>query len=37
LLFDQHGDRLAFGSLLLLPASLFAGPTFDPETGLVVR
>jgi len=37
LLLDQHGDRLAFGSLLLLPAGLFAGPTFDPETGLVVR
>jgi hypothetical protein len=37
LLFDQQGDRLAFGSLLLLPAGLFAGPTFDPETGLVVR
>jgi len=37
LLFDLRGDRLAFGSLLLLPAGLFAGPTFDPETGLVVR
>jgi hypothetical protein len=37
LLFDQQGNRLAFGSLLLLPAGLFAGPTFDPETGLVVR
>ena len=37
LLLDVHGDRQAFGSLLLLPAGLFAGPTFDPETGLVVR
>lgn len=37
LLLDARGDRQAFGSLLLLPAALFAGPTFDPETGLVVR
>jgi len=37
LLMDTHGDRQAFGSMLLLPTDLFAGPTFDPVTGLVVR
>lgn len=37
LLIDTRGNRLAFGSMLLLSADLFAGPTFDPETGLVVR
>jgi hypothetical protein len=37
LLLDVLGDRQAFGSMLLLPADLFAGPTFDPETGLIVR
>ena len=37
LLIDAHGDRQAFGSMLLLPNDLFSGPTFDPETGLLVR
>jgi len=37
LLFDARGRRQPFGSVLLLPDSLFRGPTFDPVTGLVVR
>jgi len=37
LLIDAHGDRQAFGSMLLLPTALFSGPTFDPATGLVVH
>lgn len=37
LLLDMQGNRQAFGSMLLLSAGLFAGPTFDPETGLVIR
>jgi hypothetical protein len=37
LLLDARGDRQPFGSLLLLPADSFTGPTFDPETGLIVR
>jgi len=37
LLIDTHGDRQSFGSLLLLPTDLFAGPSFDPATGLVVH
>lgn len=37
LLLDANGERYAFGSLLLLSEALFAGPTFDPQTGLVVR
>lgn len=37
LLIDARGDRQAFGSMLLLPDGWFAGPTFDPATGLVVH
>ncbi len=37
LLLDAKGGRQPFGSVLLLPDSLFTGPTFDPLTGLVVR
>ena len=37
ILTDTSGDWQAFGSLLLLPDASFAGPAFDPMTGLPVR
>jgi hypothetical protein len=37
ILTDASGDWQAFGSLLLLPDASFAGPVFDPMTGLPVR
>ena len=37
LLIDASGDWSPFGSLLMLPDASFAGPVFDPMTGLPVR
>jgi len=37
ILTDANGDWLTFGSMLLLPDASFAGPAFDPMTGLPVR
>ena len=37
ILTDAAGDWQVFGSLLLLPDASFAGPSFDPMTGLPVR
>jgi murein DD-endopeptidase MepM/ murein hydrolase activator NlpD len=37
ILIDASGDWQAFGSMLLLPDATFAGPAFDPMTGLPVR
>jgi hypothetical protein len=37
ILTDTSGDWQAFGSLLLLPDASFAGPAFDPMTGLPVH
>ncbi|HYR13679.1 MAG TPA: M23 family metallopeptidase [Mycobacterium sp.] len=37
ILTDASGDWQAFGSMLLLPDASFAGPAFDPTTGLPVR
>jgi hypothetical protein len=37
ILTDASGDWQAFGSLLMLPDASFAGPVFDPMTGLPVR
>ncbi len=37
ILTDTSGDWQVFGSLLLLPDASFAGPAFDPMTGLPVR
>jgi hypothetical protein len=37
ILTDSSGDWQTFGSMLLLPDASFAGPGFDPLTGLPVR
>ena len=37
ILTDAAGDWQVFGSLLLLPDPSFAGPSFDPMTGLPMR